>query len=856
MMSNLVLVASTVHSELTSIGRGPSLNNNGLIAFTGTNSGGEGIYVGNSDKSDMIRVPRNINPRCSGGTEHTFGEYVQINDFGNVVACQREYGNSKLTFVRVWDSQAEDSYTTIGMGGESCVDFTEIMSYPSINNSGSSAVLGQVVFCAARKRSPFAPVLVTSAPGASGRAYFHQSMLSGKWFLPRIADNGRIVISARDETDAFIWVYSHDLSGDPDDPAHMRGPNPSFSEIGGNPGISNDGRIVAFYGVLTSHAAKVWRLSPGPGIFASVLITGLGWTLHRVADIGDGGLRRFVKHGFIGVNSVRMFTYVAEDGAGNQGIYMTRLSFFSAAPPEPEFRAVAEPVLIAAQGKALDLADGSSLGTVQDIDIAHSPNLAGDVVFWVQGSDQSQSVVLMTRCGLSDYQDQLHATYINQHAAGNSSPKFPVGLPRNSHLRRGGNACGASALTMLLNSISFVSGERPANRYDLTRIYRAVVKNHPVVDGAVNWYDLERAIALSKSLGFTDVKYVEGKAAIDAQLDSYTAVVASTRFGGPNSQGEAKWGRGHIILLLARTSADSAAACEGFYVVDDPGGYVTQTSTVPLGHRGARFCGEHVIYPESMVADALWRQNNKLGLIPRGGVAIGAARGVNRNVLLISGMFIYPDSRPFQLWLEDAAGRRTGWLPDGRVVDEIPHSTAVFSAIIMSDPMSLPWASPDGVTWPYAMPITDSGPDTAIFVYGNVHGDYALETLLFTPNGVIRSVTTGTVAQGETRQVAIAAPVLYNLKLGASAGGRVNVSPSPGPYPDGAEVVVEVVPDEEYVFVGYTIDGISGYLEPSLRLHMDTDHTVTAEFTTPVRRVLRNLTFITSPRVPVGTHSD
>jgi hypothetical protein len=837
MMSNLILVASTKHSDLTSIGRGPSLNNNGLIAFAASSASGQGVYVGNSNESKGISVPRNINPRYSGKSDRTFGEYVQINDSGNVVAHEREHGNRNRTFVRVWDSQVGNSCTMIGRGGGSRADFTEIMSCPSINNSGAGAIVGQVVFCALRKRPPctpvlVTPVLVTPVLARSGRADFNQLMLSGKRFLPRIADNGRIVVSVGDEAVSAIWTYSYDLGGDPDDVAHMCGSIPSFSEIGGNPGISSDGQIVAFYGNLTQQAAKMWRLSPGPGIFASVLIAGLGWTLHRVAGIGDGGLRRFVKHGFIGVNSVRMFTYVAEDAAGDRGIYMTRLSFFSAAPPAPEFRAVAEPTLIAAQGMALDLANGSSLGIVQDIDIAHSPNLAGDVVFWVQSDDKSQSVVLMPRCGFGDYQDRVHSTYINQHAAGNASQKFPVGLPRNSHMRRGGNACGASALTMLLNSLRFVSGERPANRYDLSRIYRAVVKNHPVIDGAINWYDLERAIALTKSLGFPDVKYVVGKAAIDAQLDSYIAVVTSTRFGAPNSKGEAKWGRGHIILLLGRTAADSAAAREGFYVVDDPAGYVTQTSTIPLGHRGARFCGEHVIYPESMVADALWRQNDKLGLIPRGGVAIGPARGVNRNVLLISGMFIYPDSRPFQLWLEDAAGRRTGWLPNGQVVDKIPHSTAIFSAIMVSDPTSLPWESSDEVTWPYAMPIVKSGPDTKIFVYGNVHCDYTLETLLFTPSGVIRGVTTGTVAQGETRQVAIAAPVLYNLELGASAGGRVNVSPTPGPYPDGAEVVVEVMPDKEYVFAGYTIDGVCGYLDPSLTLYMDTDHTVIAEFTT------------------------
>jgi hypothetical protein len=103
-----------------------------------------------------------------------------------------------------------------------------------------------------------------------------------------------------------------------------------------------------------------------------------------------------------------------------------------------------------------------------------------------------------------------------------------------------------------------------------------------------------------------------------AQLANYVAVVASTRFGGGTV-----WGGGHMVLLLSRTPADPTTGDEAYYVVDDPAGYVTQgPSGTTLGSYNAQSCGEHVIYPESMVASALWRQDKELGLVARGGVAL------------------------------------------------------------------------------------------------------------------------------------------------------------------------------------------------------------------------------------------
>ena len=446
------------------------------------------------------------------------------------------------------------------------------------------------------------------------------------------------------------------------------------------------------------------------------------------------------------------------------------------------------------------------------------------MVFWAQTADQNQHIIKMPRCRFSDYTDRVHSTYINQYAAGSASPPFPVGLPTDQWDVPGGNACGASALTMLLNSLLYILSSQPS-RQDLSQVYRAVVQNK-AADGAQNQYHPAKALSLVKHIGFSRAKYVNGKAAIDAQLANYVAVVASTRFGSG-----AGWGGGHMVLLLSRTPADPTTGEEGYYVVDDPAGYVTQgPSGTTFGSYNAKSCGEHVIYPESMVAQALWRQDKDLGLVARGGVALNPAPGTDPDVMLISGMFTGPDPRPFQLWLEDPVGRTAGWLPNGQSSQDIPGSVATIAAIVVSDPSSPPGDSPDEATWPYAVCVTDPDPALQVFVYGNLQADYSLETFTFTTGGVVRSVTSGTVAQGETRQVTLSAPALYSLTLSGGAGGSVGASPAPGPYPDGTQVVVTATPDADHVFAGWTIDATPGYQAQSVTLVMDADHTATAGF--------------------------
>jgi len=311
-----------------------------------------------------------------------------------------------------------------------------------------------------------------------------------------------------------------------------------------------------------------------------------------------------------------------------------------------------------------------------------------------------------------------------------------------------------------------------------------------------------------------------GQDAIDAQLAAHVPVLVSTRFGrGPN------WSKGHVVLLLSKTPGDKPGT--GFYVVDDPAGYVTPTQTGGYGHYGPDQCGEHVIYPEALVAQALLYPDGSA----RPALVLDPAPGTDPDVLMIIGRFDGPGPPPYQLWLQDASGRQAGWLPGATPVTDIPDSDAAVAPVVASDPSALPEVPPDPGRWPYVVSVTQPEDGLTVFVAGSLQADFALETLRFTAGGVIRSVTSGTVAAGETQQVTLAAPATFQLTLTAGPGGTVAVSPVPGPYPDGTEVTVTATPEPGYVLSGWTVDGAAGDGAQPLTLLMDADHTAAASFT-------------------------
>ena len=238
-----------------------------------------------------------------------------------------------------------------------------------------------------------------------------------------------------------------------------------------------------------------------------------------------------------------------------------------------------------------------------------------------------------------------------------------------------------------------------------------------------------------------------------------------------------------MILFVGRTAA-------GDYIVRDPAGdyyFGTPANYATRHYDNGSSCGDTVVYPkgdtvitpQEDIKQYLTRRerskdksgNTVIKLVrgvlqgktitleettnideaaPRSAVAVSLApqpksvqaavpqSGAVPEGLLVYGWFSGPASRPFQLWLEDSQGRRTGWLPDAGPTDqieEIPNSHAALESLSPSDPDQLVDDNSDPGTWPYAVMVSDATDlenNLRIMVQGSEDADYSLEILRLT----------------------------------------------------------------------------------------------------------------------------
>ena len=236
------IIARSGAGGLTGFGDNASINDAGRVAFVGQIAGGEGVFIG-----DAAAAATNITP----GFLRTFGRAVQINNTNQVVARDRINGAPPPTRVRIWNGNALNAFTTIASGGGNILDdYDSVFTHASANNGG------QVVFSAL---DGAATKLATPAQFIG----FNELTFTGNAiFRPQIADDGSVVIRAGDLTRPILQ-YNNALTA----PIGI-GTTGNFSALGMSPGVSDDGRIVAFSGTSTNVTASTPSL--GSGIFASV----------------------------------------------------------------------------------------------------------------------------------------------------------------------------------------------------------------------------------------------------------------------------------------------------------------------------------------------------------------------------------------------------------------------------------------------------------------------------------------------------------------------------------------------------------------------------------------------------------
>ncbi|MGH9277805.1 MAG: alpha/beta fold hydrolase, partial [Acidimicrobiales bacterium] len=382
-------------ATFTGFGMEPSVNDDGLVAFIGRHSnGGDGIFVWDDG------VVRMINPCCSSSSRN-YGDAAQINDDGMVVARDRISGAPPSFRIRVWDANETNDWTVVAEGGSSNPDdFTSVTGPASIGDAGDVAFIGATAF---------GTYLGTSSPPYDER--YTTRLHTG--LRPMIDDQGRVVVKVvgGSETGDVLRVYSKtaELQSGIACAATVICAHPGFSAIGRAAGISDDGRLVGFYGVEGNTG------EPGrPGVFVSVE-DGTGTrTLARITGVsGDGRLdpgetwedlngngsvdagedrgrfSRFEPDARVGVNAIgedgktATVVFAGYDTAGTKGLFSARIDLVSAEVTQ------VKPLL-----KVGDEVDGLP-GTVTEFSVFDPLNNAEnqDTVLWAKTSANAEAIL-------------------------------------------------------------------------------------------------------------------------------------------------------------------------------------------------------------------------------------------------------------------------------------------------------------------------------------------------------------------------------------------------------------------------------------------------------------------------------
>jgi len=232
------LLASNSSLGVAQLFNGPSINDNGVVAFTGTNF----LYT-----ADGINPVRNV---FSG----PFQNNVHINN--NKLVMTYSFATPNVHFLRRFDTSVNPATSTIvaAINPPTFNDFATIYPSSSLNNSG------QPVFSALTGSNP---QLITGV-----RPTFSNLTIagSGSFLRPAIADNGSIVARAGSNSNAPIRLYNYALTTTTD--IAVVSPT-TFSSLGQSPGISDNGEVIVFYGV--AQTGNTIPTTPGPGIFASIV---------------------------------------------------------------------------------------------------------------------------------------------------------------------------------------------------------------------------------------------------------------------------------------------------------------------------------------------------------------------------------------------------------------------------------------------------------------------------------------------------------------------------------------------------------------------------------------------------------
>ena len=365
-----------------------SINEKGKVVFIGRTTttnpfGNMGIYVG-----DRTTPAVNVIPSWSSSSR-VFAYPIIAND-GSVKAWDRQAGSPPFWFVRRWTKPlifGDWNQSVLARSGG---------QFDSVITPTSSLDNGYLAFVALQ--------------GGTAAIQWGEDGADGTWTdiqapAPLLANDGSTVFrqvrkdaaGALDYHNAALQVVNVYGAGTGKIacPAGQACSHPGFTEVGWRPGISQDGKVVAWYG---DHDAIAPATGIESGIWASIRSATGPRKLVRVAKIGDAGITAFTdgnQDERIGVNSTQQDEHgvtvvFMATASGHEAIYRAQIVFEGTVASPTGFHVVGPSLLVRTGQNVRDV------GVVDDLSLGDrsiNNHNQGDIAFYAHAGSVEAALV-------------------------------------------------------------------------------------------------------------------------------------------------------------------------------------------------------------------------------------------------------------------------------------------------------------------------------------------------------------------------------------------------------------------------------------------------------------------------------
>ncbi|MCA9409399.1 MAG: PASTA domain-containing protein, partial [Candidatus Omnitrophica bacterium] len=381
---------STEINTLTSLGTGPSINDAGKVAFTGHIKAPDGSDVYGTFVKNGTALERNF----IFGDPAIFDDYVQINNNDQVVF--RHHTNDGLfSFVPRLDSN--EGGPTIGTG--SLTDFFEtpfdvVLPPVTLNDSGQtvfSADIGVNTVLASRDdgiKDHFISAALNNFPA----------------LYPMIANNNTTVVRWGGNIDSPLLRFV-DLNFNS---ANFIAESADFKAIGEQPGMSDDGNVVAFVGDHRSQGFGIYISLFNGNDFTPIKVIGINGDGHldlnetfidlnedgefNNGEVDIGTLNNFSLQPRVGVNRshsgfMKTYTlaYIGFSTTGKLGFYTSTIDI-----NDLDDIKVSIPALVLEEGDVISELDTAAINNIKIYDPI---NNGGELSFWVSTTSGKQAIL-------------------------------------------------------------------------------------------------------------------------------------------------------------------------------------------------------------------------------------------------------------------------------------------------------------------------------------------------------------------------------------------------------------------------------------------------------------------------------